>query len=240
MDKEFLEKYSLFQNKQLLQFELILPQGFCNLNYKLTTSDGIYLVRKLQQNSLDRKLEFKTAYLAYKKKIAKKPLLLDKKNSLMICEFANGIHKSSFSFQDIKNLAKTLQKLHAIKLYKRPINLKKTLHSYKNVSFKTKILFKNLQNFSSDLVLCHQDLNPKNILFDKKSIFIIDFEYANINDRYFDLAALCVEFSLNQKEEKIFLNTYFSSKQPFDRKKLELYKKIYKALCSLWFKQLAV
>jgi thiamine kinase-like enzyme len=63
----------------------------------------------------------------------------------------------------------------------------------------------------------------------------IDWEYAGVNDRYFDLACVCVEFSLDAQMQGLFLDFYFED-DGYVVEKLEAYKVIYKALCEEWFK----
>lgn len=55
-----------------------------------------------------------------------------------------------------------------------------------------------------------------------------------MNDRYFDLASVIVEFDLNQRQKLIFLQTYFTCKEKYEPQKLDLYTKAYKILCELW------
>lgn len=43
---------------------------------------------------------------------------------------------------------------------------------------------------SRPLVLCHNDLNPKNIMFDSDRAWLIDWESAGLNDPLFDLAVM--------------------------------------------------
>ena len=97
---------------------------------------------------------------------------------------------------------------------------------------------KKLKRFKKELVLTHHDLNPKNIIFTKNDIKIIDWEYAGVNDAFFDLASICVEFNLNEKKEKILLHYYLKKITLNHQKKLEYFKVIYKNLCTLWFEKL--
>lgn len=60
-------------------------------------------------------------------------------------------------------------------------------------------------------------MNPKNIIFNKNKFKIIDWEYAGINDRFFDLASICIEFQLNKSEEKIVLSSYFKNKKNYHK-----------------------
>ena len=81
-------------------------------------------------------------------------------------------------------------------------------------------------------------INPKNIIFYKNSIKFIDWEYAGVNDCFFDLATICIEFNLNKKEQNYLLKKYFKKVKKEYKVSLEVYIKIYKALCELWFKAL--
>ena len=55
-----------------------------------------------------------------------------------------------------------------------------------------------------------------------------------MNDRYFDLASFSVEFQFSVWDEAYMLASYFG-RAGWDKKKLDAYKIIYKALCKQWF-----
>jgi len=206
MQIEFLKKYELFNNEKLKKLTLLKNQGFSNINYLLQTSKKNYLIREFKSLHVNRKLEFEVAYKAYQRGIGAKPLLLDEENSLMICDFLEGHHKKKLSYKDIVNMAKLIKKMHKIKILK----------------------------YQKSLVLCHHDLNPKNFIF-SKNIKLIDWEYAYLDDKYFDLASIIVEFKLNPKEEKLFLNSYFQ--KTYKRKKIYSFKIKYIKICIAWFKK---
>jgi len=228
-----LSKYALFTDKKVEYGDLLDEQGYCNLNHLLHTEHKKYLLREFKLSGPDRKLEFKIQHKAYRKGIAGKPCVLDEKNGLMICEFVEGEHKHKLDRKEIRKIASLLQHLHQITIRTKPINLK---HSFTSRSIEVKKAFKTISKFKLDHVVCHNDLNPKNILF-SHMIKLIDWEYATINDRYFDLASLCVEFEFNKREEKSFLQAYFNEKVKVDKEKLDAYKVIYKTLCTQWFEK---
>ncbi|MFI5155247.1 MAG: phosphotransferase [Chitinophagales bacterium] len=60
-----------------------------------------------------------------------------------------------------------------------------------------------------DLVSCHNDLKPDNLLFDGERAWLVDWEAAFLNDRYADLAVVGNFVIRNDEEEKIFLIKYF-------------------------------
>ena len=58
-------------------------------------------------------------------------------------------------------------------------------------------------------VPCHNDLLPGNILFADDRVWLLDFEYAGMNDRCFDLANLSVNCGLDTAADEALLTYYF-------------------------------
>ncbi|RRS30084.1 MAG: hypothetical protein P794_08465 [Epsilonproteobacteria bacterium (ex Lamellibrachia satsuma)] len=227
---ETLKNYALFRDQELHSCTLLEDQGYCNENYLLSTDKANYIIRKFKRMDIDRKLEFRVQALAYDRGITAEPLLLDEANDLMISRFLEGEHKERLEESDIGDLAKVLQRLHSIHVDIEPIDLKSL------IGLKTdKILraFETVKKYPSDYVFCHNDLNLRNILF-ANDLKLIDWEYAGINDRYFDLASVCVEFNLENEQQKMFLDAYFQD-EGYSLEKLEAYQVIYNALCEEWF-----
>ncbi|RXK14086.1 choline kinase [Halarcobacter mediterraneus] len=246
MTKEQLKQYNIFKNEEFLSLKLLKNQGFCNINYLLKTSKNKYLIRVFKNEdtvNISREFEFKIQKKAFKKGIAGKPLFLDNNKTFMVCEYLKGKHKYSLSNIELKNLVKTINKLHSININSIELDLSKELKKYTHLSNKKakksilniKNEIKKLKTYKKQLVCSHHDLNPKNIIFEKRKIKFIDWEYSSISDCFFDLATICYEFDLNKKQEKILLKTYFKKVVKNDMKKLEIYKTIYKHICKLWF-----
>ena len=227
-------KYPLFKEHNIESLSLLSDQGFSNKNYRFDYQDSIYLLRHFILPDRDRELEYKIQTLAYEKGIAAKPLLLDIDNDLMICEFLEGEHKESLSREMLKQIVEVLKKLHTINIDSENMELA-TLFSVQNKEVKE--AFSTLEQYPKEMVLCHNDLNPKNILFFNNSVNFIDWEFAGLNDLYFDLASVSVEFDLNVLDEAYFLANYFLM-NGWNKEKLEVYKVIYKALCKQWFEEL--
>ena len=101
----------------------------------------------------------------------------------------NGKIKKQLNNQNIVILAKEIKKIHSLKINKK-------IQIYKNIPFKDK------------LVMTHGDLNHKNILFSKTKVFLIDFEWARLNSKYWDICSIFIFFNLNIKQKKLFLNSY--------------------------------
>jgi thiamine kinase-like enzyme len=57
-------------------------------------------------------------------------------------------------------------------------------------------------------VPCHNDLLPANVLFDADRAWLLDFEYAGMNDAAFDLGNLAVNAGLDEAAEERLLRLY--------------------------------
>ena len=244
MNLETIKNLNLFKD-ELLGLKKLRNQGFNNINYLLKTSNNSYIVRvfkSFDSVNISREFEFKAQQKAWKKDIASEAIFLN--NDFMIYEYTKGIHKTKLEKKDLKNLILKIKKFHKIKLTTPTYDLEADLNMYQN-SLKDnkskKLIKKSFQSLNKlkkekiQLGLVHHDLNPKNIIFEKNNIKIIDWEYAGTNDIFFDLATICLEFNLSNKEEKLLVDYYFPKKKSFYTIKLMHYKIIYKNLCKLWF-----
>lgn len=61
----------------------------------------------------------------------------------------------------------------------------------------------------TDIVSCHCDLKPENILFDGQRVWLVDWQAAFLNDRYFDLAIVANFVVHNDADERAYLQEYF-------------------------------
>jgi thiamine kinase-like enzyme len=59
-------------------------------------------------------------------------------------------------------------------------------------------------------VACHNDLLASNFIITDGELHLIDWEYAGMGDRYFDLGNFAVNNKLDDSEEEILLDAYFS------------------------------
>lgn len=81
--------------------------------------------------------------------------------------------------------------------------------------------------------LCHNDLKEGNFLFAGNKIYLIDFEYAGLNDYYFDIASFIAENDLNYQETITFLKAYFTDEN-CNFEKLSVFLQFYDLLWYTW------
>ena len=172
-----------------------------NINYK-------FIINEYLKNNIIEQI--------IKKNITTKFLYLEKKTGLVIYEYFE-MESSTKELINIPNLGKQLRKLHQIKnngktkTFEDQVNLYfSTTNTESNSKFyrQSLALLNELKIDKDENVVSHNDLNLFNIMFNRRDIFFIDFEYLSINSRYCDLSKLISSLQMNETEINIFLNSY--------------------------------
>jgi len=212
-----------FANKRIIAVSPLEQQGHCNQNYLLRTAQTSYILRLFGEEERDRVMEYRLQQLAFRYTLAPEPHLLDLDAGFMVSAYVSGVHRQILSVQQLQALAKHLAALHHIPYQEKQIHSDEVLH-HPNTSI-------------YEPVLCHHDLNPYNILWQDDIPTFIDWEYAGIDDRYFDLASVTVEFKLDEQMCVLFLKSYFDDHGAIDTKKLHIYQTHYQNLCEQWWQK---
>ena len=71
-------------------------------------------------------------------------------------------------------------------------------------------------------VPCHNDLLNANFLFDGERLRIVDWEYAGMGDRFFDLANFSINHELDEAASEALLTAYVGEVRPEDARALAL------------------
>lgn len=88
-----------------------------------------------------------------------------------------------------------------------------------------------------NLVPCHNDLVPENLVKSgEKVVYLIDWEYAGMNDPMWDLAALSLECDFSEQDEELLLGYYLGQSEiPKDIKTRILMNKVFQDfLWTIW------
>lgn len=72
------------------------------------------------------------------------------------------------------------------------------------------------------VVPCHDDLLKANFLLDGEHVWIVDYEYAGMGDRFFDLGNLAINNGLSEPAQKMLLRLYFGGPTPRHAARLKL------------------
>ena len=77
-----------------------------------------------------------------------------------------------------------------------------------------------------DLVASHNDLNPRNMLYDGQRLWFVDWESAFLADRFVDLSCLANLFADTPAREERLLITYFGRVEDVHRARLYLMRQV--------------
>lgn len=224
-----LQAHPFFATQEILTCVAMPHQGYCNLNYLVSTTKTRFIARKLLREDIDREQEWHILQKVYQAELTAEPLVFDREQGFMVFAFVEGEHKTELGEDDLKQLAQVLQKVHAI-----PCELEPMVLELEAQSDTIKEALATIAKYPKAYALCHNDLNRFNVLFSDK-VKLIDWEYAGMNDRYFDLASVCVEFGLDETQQTLFMGYY--GETPCEQTKLHAYMTLYSALCAQWFEE---
>ena len=137
---------------------------------------------------------------------------------------------------------KTLHSLTSTNVFNPFSEIRKIIFSNKDYFFDTVPYILNLLenlNTIETLVknsymegLCHNDLNPSNILLTDKNLYIVDYEFAARGDIFFDLATIA--WLLEDSSRKLLIKKYFGYYSEAYYDKLTKYINVVKMYNGCW------
>lgn len=86
-----------------------------------------------------------------------------------------------------------------------------------------------LAKFTKSDALCHNDINPNNMLAQENNIQFIDWECVGLNDSFLDLATIAATLRLNE-EQSLYLLTQYLKEEPNEKQLFHYQRMIQLAL----------
>ena len=175
------------------------------------------------------------------KKLHPKVLYKNKTKGILIYEY----HETSSCKKDnmfFKKLGKRLKEIHELKNKKNIHTFNEQINAYKKILNTNKLpkvytklnaLIKISKTNNQQNVFSHNDLNPTNILFNKNICFI-DYEYASLNNKFFDISKIMLSFDMKPNEQNIFLESYGIKNHIDIKEKILLWKQINLYIDYIW------
>jgi len=218
-----------------------LPTGLSNINYHIITEQQHYLL-KCYRNALPVEQLLAQKQLAAKN-IAPKVYGYNKINNTALFDYIPGEIASSIT---VSNIVAPLIHLHQFPSNSVCLDLGLHFLPYKNLAeytvlkYKINLALSLIYELPKNLGFCHNDLIKSNIINNESRFILIDFEYAQTNDIFFDLAAITSSYQFNEQKKSQLLHEYCQQRNlvidmALARHKLGLFSFIYNALCYLWY-----
>lgn len=224
--------------------------GFNNQNFFINSA---YVLRIPIENR-DPSIIYTNEYISYKfvepLNINEKLVYFDETTGIKLSRFIHNarLYVNTPTNEQIIDVAKLIKKLHNSKI--------KTSYSYQvfnkldlykkgvdsgdliNIKYENYIVNECKKIFDkNEMVFCHNDLVHGNLLFSFNKTYLIDWEYASMNNPFFDLASFISENNLSSEQEDLFLKKYFGTKfNLLTRKRVDLFAKLQDILFYYWAK----
>ncbi|MGN8069677.1 phosphotransferase [Mucilaginibacter sp. 22184] len=222
---------SLFNHTEIEDIQLLTGGLSSALVYRITIESKNYLLRILMHADEMHNPERQHICmgLAASANIAPHVYYSNDEDALAITDFvqAKPLREGFASKQELVTaLSNTIKAIHALPPFPKLVNFLdgvdifiqqfKELNMFpEHITAEYFSLYAEIQKsyprHDTDLVASHNDLNPNNILFDGKQIWVIDWEAAFQNDRYVDLTILAQPYVNDEQDEAIYLQTYFGA-----------------------------
>ncbi|WP_322935439.1 phosphotransferase [Mycoplasmopsis felis] len=183
--------------------------GFTNESYK----DNNTFIQYKKTNKFNHKLDYGILSELYFV-----PKLIENSETLSKWEFIES-QELKFNEDELFQIADNFKKLHDSNLVFPKTNHSARVKEYRKILKEKNINIPVLNQYYKriNLILSksqnnrplHNDLYTANILKDKNNkIYFIDWEYASMGDKHFDLAYFITGSFLTEEQENIFLNRY--------------------------------
>jgi thiamine kinase-like enzyme len=208
-----------------------LGGGITNQNYKIDTGKGSYVLRIAGINTgllgIDRQNEYAASRMAGELNLAPEVIYFIEPEGYLVTKFIAGEPLPPDEVKQAQNLqmiARMLKDFHAGDPIPGTFWVPQIVKDYTEIAKQHEITFP--ENFpwlidclaEAEKVLaadpvphcpCHNDLLNENFLLESGRIFILDWEYAGMGDRFFDLANLSVNHDFNDEQDELLLKFYF-------------------------------
>lgn len=233
-----------------------LGGGITNKNYKIEVGGEGFVLRIAGANTellgIDRNNECLANTTAGKLGIAPDVVHFIEPEGYLVTRFIKGIPLPPEKVKQPENLSKIVEmikKFHASPPIPGKFWVPQIVDDYSKIARRNNINFPDnfdwlleclaqaVNAFQSDplpLCPCHNDLLNENFLQDNGRLYILDWEYAGMGDRYFDLANLSVNHDFSDEEDQLLLNYYFGEVSDKHRAHLKVMRIISDYRESMW------
>lgn len=231
-----------------------LKKGMTNDSFKFEVKDKSYIIRVPGAGTdklINRSNEYNVYGVLKGKKISDNIIYISNDSGIKITEFWETARVSDpFDKEDVERCMNKLREFHTsdlevshffdpfeeIKFYESLWKGKPSMfEDYVNVKERIMSLEKLIDQLPKELVLAHIDSVSDNFLFVEDEVFVIDWEYAAMQDPHFDIAMFAIYSLYNREQTDFLIDRYFSGNCTTEtRMKIYSYMAIGGLLWSNW------
>lgn len=231
-----------------------LHGGITNRNYVVSTDHGDYVVRIPGERTallgIDRAYEAEAARRADELGIGPAVLGLLEQVGTLVTELVEGHHLEPTPFGErLADVVDLIRRFHdsgplggafpihrIVEWHARDASAYGVMAppAYERLHQQSRRIEAAFAKSPMPLVPCHNDLLPGNVLFGADRVWLLDFEYAGMNDVFFDLGNLSVNSELNHESEERLLTWYFGHVTKASWARLQLMKMMSEFREGMW------
>ena len=210
---------------------VLLDGGITNENYRVEFGGKSYVIRvpgaHTELLGIDRDAEWAAACAAARAGVGPPVRAMLEDPPILVTVFFDGRHVTEDDLSEpemLAKLARALQTMHSsgeqlpasfsafgvVETYAQTARSRgvQPPDGYDAALKSAKRIEKALRGPSHEPVPCHNDLLAANLIRSGDELRIVDWEYAGMGDRWFDLGNLAVNNSLDERSEKVLLEAY--------------------------------
>jgi thiamine kinase-like enzyme len=218
-----------------------LGGGITNHNFKVDVDDGAFVLRmggaKTDLLGIDRSVEYAAGRRAFEVGVGPEVVAFVPAQGWLVARFIDGRAISPEQMREREMLGRAmgaLRKFHSAEQIPGRFDSHAVVEDYRTTAVAHGVeippeyddahaLSRRIRAARGEqtLVPCHNDLLNANFL-DDGEIRIVDWEYAGMGDRFFDLANFSVNHELSVEDDRRLLEAYFGQARDADLASLRL------------------
>jgi prepilin-type processing-associated H-X9-DG protein len=251
--ERLVRESGLFADQPVVQIRP-LSGGITNRNFVASTDHGEYVVRipgeRTELLGIDRAYEAEAALRAAELGIGPAVLGMLEAVGTLVTELVEGHHLEPMPF--IERIGDVVDLIHCfhdsgplggafpihrvVEWHARDASARGVMapKAYERLHQLSRRIEAAFARAPTPLVPCHNDLLPGNVLFADGRVWLLDFEYAGMNDVFFDLGNLSVNSELDQEADERLLTLYFGQVTKSSWARLHLMKMMSEFREGMW------
>ncbi|MEO8967047.1 MAG: choline/ethanolamine kinase family protein [Solirubrobacteraceae bacterium] len=208
-----------------------LPGGLTNINHKVVTVDGAYVVRRYANDTgllaIDRDNEYENAQRAAQVGVGPHVVAYRPEHNAMVFEFIDGRPMSAENLRDdghIERIADACRRLHSAPRFRDEFDMFLTQPRYLEIVRARGLrLPERYEQFAPQVaairdafavrqegtVPCNNDLLAGNFILTEAGFRLIDYEYSGNNDACFELGNVWSESNLSLAQLEQLVTAYY-------------------------------
>lgn len=236
-------------NVQEINHIHVLKKGMTNRSFIFACHNHHYIMRipgAGTRKLINRQYEYDVYQAIKKLSYVEHTLYLNPKNGYKLTRFIENSHNCDpENWDDVRQSMQLLKSMHQshlkvdhsfdlrqqIEMYEKLRKTDSAYRDYDEVKNRIKQLLSIIDKMNKQWTLCHIDAVADNFVFDDHGdVYLIDWEYAGMQDPHVDIAMFAIYSMYNQKQIDHLINLYFNG-QVDDEIRMKIYA--YIAICGL-------